>query len=285
MGDVTAFLSLIMYVIAVLCGFFLWWKYGLDENIDEEDLLDTGLMLMFWFFVFARVGYVFVNLRELGGVGAFFSLASAPGFNYLFGWVGVVMATILISKSNEWEEWKILDLLAMPMALVISISYIGLFFRGANPGTPSNIIGVAYPEFPYPVFPIDLLGFLWFFVTYLLIRRIRANFRFYGWYKYNNTVARDGLPFLIFVLMSGVYYGIRGLVESNKVLLLGYPVMVAWFAFLTVASICMIYTRSGRSVREDVLRIFTPKEARFDDPGLRRKASLLKLRRKRRTDD
>lgn len=285
MGSLGRYLSFGVIVVAITVGLFLWWKYGVDDNYEEEELFDSVFMLAFWFVVFARLGYVIVNYRQLSGAGAYFSLFSAPGFNYLTGWMGVIGAIILIAKSNEWDVWKILDLFSLCASGVIAISYLGLFIRGANPGMSVARFGVLYPGSEVGVIPVDLIGALWFGVTFFVVRKIRKNFRFYSWYKYNSTVARDGLAFLSFVIIVGLYYLVRSFIDGKKVLVLGYPWMGMWAVGLIVVAGVLIYFRSGRSVMGDFTRMFTPKEARFSDPGLRRKASLLKLRRKIRDED
>ena len=84
---------------------------------------------------------------------------------------------------------------------------LGGFLNGSNPGKEVVKWGVRYVGSAKRVIPVDLWGAVWFGITLWLVAKVRREFRFYEWYKGERGVARDGLSLMVFVIMTGIYYG------------------------------------------------------------------------------
>lgn len=237
--------------LGLFLGLFWWWRLGRDEHIDESKLFDTGFLLMFVFFAMSRIGYVVSHWDELRTLGNGLAMLAYPGMSY---WVGVVacgILLILIARAREWEVWKLLDIFVVATSLVMVFASIGGLLNGSNPGIEVSRFGLLYPGTELRVFPIDLLNIVWFLVLFGVVSRVRKNFRFYRWYKGDQSSVKDGLAFLVYLGMVSLYYVVRAYLDDGLVTVGGLRVMQMVGLIGFVFSVVMIYIRSGRNVTDD----------------------------------
>ena len=132
--------------------------------------------------------------------------------------VGIVSAGVVIAKFvqvKEWEIWRTLDSLAVTLSLVLVFGSIGLLLnRGELPG--------------------DAIWIVWSLIQFVIVTMVRKNFRFYTWYKGENSVAQDGLAMLVFSGMVAVYYLGVSIIAANW-----WMVMALTLALLTSILIVM----------------------------------------------
>lgn len=214
--------------VALFFGLYWWWKLGRDEHMEETSLFDTYFISLIVFVVVARAVYVLLHLSEFENIYRILGILSFPGMSYLGGALGATLSVVAFAYAREWEIWKILDNLATSLGIVFLIASVGWVLNGSLVGIWMSGIQVA-----------------WAIGYFLIITRVRKNFRFYAWYRNEKTVAQEGLPTLIATLMAGVLYTIRGFLDHSFQLGL-----VSYYTFggvmVVLISIVLIYLKSGR---------------------------------------
>jgi prolipoprotein diacylglyceryltransferase len=215
---------------SLFVGLYWWWKLGRDENLEETSLFDTFFIAMFSGFALGRAVYVILNIADFTNIYRILGVYSFPGVSLVGTLVGVIATVFVISRNQEWETPKIADNLAVTLGVVMVIGSLGGLLNGSLGGVV-----------------VDLIQLVWALVYFVLVSRVRKDFRFYSWYKQNRTVAPDGLAALIGLLMLGVIYFIRGFLEETwRVGPLAYYTIFGFVIVLTSA--LAIYLRSGRTL-------------------------------------
>lgn len=229
--------------LGLFFGLYYFWKLGRDEHWQEIPLFDAFFLSLASYFVIGRVGYVMIYSAEFESIFKIFAILSHPGIIPAVGIVGSLITITLFAKSRDWDLWKALDCFAVSLTLIFVFSSIGAFLNGSNPGRPVSW-GVMYPGLEGKVIPVDLWSFVYSLLSFMTVMRVKKNFRFYSWYKGELSVAQDGLAFLVFTASVGIYYMVRGFIESS----LSVPMIVAG-PLIILSSIYLIYRRSGRRPR------------------------------------
>lgn len=216
--------------VALFVGLYWWWKLGRDENMEEVSLFDTFFIAMFSGFVVGRGVYVILNLADFTNIYRILGVFSFPGMSLVGTIIGVVATVYVISRYQEWETPKIADNLAVTTGIIMVIGSVG----GVLNGSLSGVVA-------------DVVQLVWALIYFVLVSRVRKDFRFYSWYKQNRTVAPDGLAALIGLLMFGIIYFIRGFLEETW--RVGPVAFYTIFGFVVVLiAMFAIYLRSGRTL-------------------------------------
>jgi hypothetical protein len=221
---------------------------GRDEHWEEIALFDSFFLFLLVYLVVGRAGYVILHLSDLGTWYRMIAIFAYPGINAVGGLAAGLIFLILFARAKGWEVWKALDSLVVALSLGIIFSGFGGLLNGSTPGLAVPW-GVAYPGQARRVFPVDLWICLWALVTFLLVSRVRKNFRFYAWYKGEASVAREGLAALTFALLVGWYYLVSGWISQP-----GWRAWILPGQFLigageVAAAVYLIYRRSGKKTQ------------------------------------
>lgn len=231
--------------VGLILGLYFWWKLGRDEHYDETALFDAFFLGLIAFFVVGRSGYIALHSEDLGTVYRFIAFLRYPGLSYVSGIVGAVTSIFLFARSRSWNTWKILDSLAVTLAIILVIGSMGAFLNGSNPGR-EMAIGLTFPEIPGKRFPIDLLGSLWFLAAFAVTSRVRRSFRFYTWYKGDASEAKDGLAALVFLAFAGVYFVFRGFLDDVITHISFIPLMSIGGLIMVLLTAVLVRSRSGK---------------------------------------
>ena len=232
----------VMLSLGLFVGLYYFWKMGRDEHWEEIALFDGFFLALLTYYVVGRVGYVLSNWSEFQSLSAAFSLLSRPGIAHYLGIAGSLVMVIVIARAKNWELWKVLDAFTVALFMILVWGSLGSLLNGSNPGRVVSW-GATYPGLTEKVLPIDLWSLVLAILGFGVTSKIRKNFRFYSWYKGEQSVARDGLAACVGLLFVGVYYLFRAFLSAGAVNWL----LFAAGAFLILFSLGLIYRRSGRS--------------------------------------
>lgn len=229
----------VLFTLGIVAGLYYFWKMGRSEHLPEISLFDAFFISLLMYFLIGRGAYALLNGMELQGAVA---ILSHPGIHNFFGSIGAALSMMLISKIKGWELAKMMDLSAVSFSVMMIFVSLGGLINRNNPGREIPW-GISYPG-TGKVFPIDLLSVISAVIIFVIVYRVRKNFRFYGWYKGEKSVAPEGLAALVLLLLLGVYYALRFFVESS------YPYLMLMLSLILLAvSSVMIYIRSGKRKR------------------------------------
>lgn len=224
---------------------------GRDEHFDETWLFDASFLLIVSYFVFARLMYAVSVWGESSFIEGI-ALFTRPGLVHWAGIVGATLTSIVYARFRGWKVWKVMDFFVVTLSVILIFGHIGALLNGSNPGVQVKYLGLSYPGVDESLFSIDLLGLVWYFLVFILVSRVRKNFRFYQWYKADKGAARDGLSALVFANLTGWYYFVRSFLDDNLLSVWEWPAMRSIGIGLIIMSFVFIYIFSGRKISEDV---------------------------------
>jgi prolipoprotein diacylglyceryltransferase len=248
LGPITIYSYGLFLAMGLFAGLYWFWKMGRDEHWDETWIFDTYFLAVLGYLVGGRVGYVFLN-PELFSLTKSLSLLSHPGLDTLSGIVVSLVVVLFLSRRAEIDPWKVVDTWVVVSAVVMVIGSIGAVLNGSMPGIISDAFGYIHPGDTVPRLSGDIWTFIWSLFCFGVVSRVRKNFRFYSWYKGESSVARDGLAFLVWGGMGGIYYLILGLiVEGYKI---GFvPALTGFGLILVIMAMLLVYYRSGKNKKK-----------------------------------
>lgn len=214
MGPVKIYSYGLMLAIGLFIGLYYWWKMGRDEHFDEIALFDAYFLSLIVFVIFGRAAYVLLHLADLDTFYRMLAILAYPGIDGVVGIITSVIFVIMFARSHSWDEWRVVDSLAVVLSLVLIFGSLGGFLNGSNPGMEASW-GLKYTSQDQPRVPLDILMLLWSVVIFGVVSRVRKNFRFYSWYKGESSIAKDGLAGLIFIVLTGIYYMLAPWIDQN----------------------------------------------------------------------
>lgn len=177
----------VILTLGILTGLYYFWRMGRDEHWDEIAIFDAFFLSLLAYLLAGRIVYTGFHQADLNTLGRAMAILTLPGVNVMGGLGGAITTFLLIAKVREWELWKAADLLAVFLLLIL------VFGAGAaivvNPEAwVRGVVNVV----------LALVGFG-------TVLKVKKNFRFYQWYKGEESVARDGLAASLATLLGGVY--------------------------------------------------------------------------------
>lgn len=191
LGFVKIYTYGVFLTIGLFIALYYWWKMGRDEHFDEISLFDAFFLGLISFFVGARLGYIALNLDKVGSLYRSLAILAFPGLNIV---AGIIVATVflyLYARAQNWEAWKVMDSYVVTLSLAIIFGMIGHTLN-----TNASWLMIAF-------------NILWSIAMFVLVFRVRKNFRFYSWYKGESSTAQEGLATLVYVIGVGMYYLLR----------------------------------------------------------------------------
>ena len=229
LGPVKIYSFGVCLAIGLFLGLYWWWKMGRDEHFDEIALFDGFFMSLMIFVLAGRLGYVLSHWSEMGTLYRSIAILSYPGVNTVVGIVAVSLFTVLFARYHDWNGWKILDSYSVALSLVLVFGGLGALLNGSN-----------------PAWQVNVWGLVWAVISFVVVSRVRKNFRFYAWYKGESSVAQDGLATLLLGELVGVYYLLVGWIGQPLAKIWVIPIeMIIGMVVVLIASY-LIYKRVGR---------------------------------------
>lgn len=162
---------------------------GRDEHFDEIVLFDGFFLSLIIYFIAGRLGYVLTHFGELGTLYRTLAILAYPGINTVIGMIASGIFLYLFARAQEWQVWKVADSFVVTLSLILLFGGVGSILNGTH-----------------PVWQVNVWGSVWALLTFVIVSRVRKNFRFYSWYKGESSTAQDGLASLMFILSVGIYY-------------------------------------------------------------------------------
>jgi phosphatidylglycerol---prolipoprotein diacylglyceryl transferase len=198
----------LMYMLSFVLGYFALKRFARMRklNVSTDDLYDLLFYLILGVMIGGRLGYVlFYDLGSyLGNPLSIFAIWQG-GMSFHGGFVGVVLATILVTRRKGWDFWEIADLVCAGVPIGLGLGRIGNFINGELFGRPSTLPwamvfpeGGSTPRHPSQLYEALLEGL----VLFLILRWIyRKNFyrgtvfwalvAFYGLFRFLIEFARE----------------------------------------------------------------------------------------------
>lgn len=251
-GPVKIYAYGVFLFLALFVGLYWWWKMGRDEHYEEIELFDGYFTALLVFFVGARAAYV-VWHPEIQTWYRAFAFLAYPGFYVGIGIALAVLYLAVYARMQQWDIWKVMDMTSVALAVILMIGSIGTVLNGSNPGLMSDW-GVVYVGETVKRIPVDAWTFVWSLVTFGIVSRVRKQFRFFAWYKRDASVAKDGLSFLTFLFLGGIYMVLAGLLDDVKWKIGVVPGVSLVGAVVLLLAATSVYMRSGKDRGEDLLQ-------------------------------
>lgn len=228
-GPVKIYSYGVCLAIGLFISLYFWWKMGRDEHWDEINLFDGFFLAVIAFAVVGRLGYVILHPEAVGTFSRAFAILAYPGINAPLGIATSVGLMIYFARAHNWQEWKMLDALAVTLLSILIMAGVGSMLNGSRGSWQG-----------------DLWAVLWAIASFAIVSRVRKNFRFYSWYKGEASVAQEGLASLVFGLLIGIYYLVAPWIVQDSWLIWRLPGQFVLGVLGVAGSIYLIQQRVGR---------------------------------------
>lgn len=186
-GPVKIYSMGVFLAIGIFLSLYWWWKMGRDEHLDEIELFDSYFVTLIAMGVGSRLGYVAFHWSDLGTLYRMLAILAFPGLDVISGVVVSLIVITLLARERSWELPKIWDMAAVTASVFGVFISIGALLNGSG----RNVW-------------VDGWLALGSLATFVIVSRVRKNFRFYAWYKGQSSVAKEGLAGWMWVLLMGV---------------------------------------------------------------------------------
>jgi len=194
----------LMYMVSFIIGYFLLKKLAKERRLklSSDDLYDLLFYIIIGVMVGGRIGYVlFYDLRGYLQAPLDILKIWQGGMSFHGGLIGIVLATLYITKKKGWDFWEISDLICAGVPIGLGLGRIGNFINGELYGRPTSLPwGIVFPEggemarHPSQIYEALLEGL----VLYLILRWLfRKNYQpgtvvwgligFYGLFDFSSN--------------------------------------------------------------------------------------------------
>ena len=171
----------LMYMLSFILGYFLLKRYAKYKKLEltTDDLYDLLFFLILGVMVGGRLGYVlFYDLPAyIEDPVAIFKIWQG-GMSFHGGFIGVILATMYISRKKKWNFWQIADLVSVGVPVGLGLGRIGNFINGELFGrTTTRPWGMVFPEggemprHPSQLYEALLEGLVLFLILRWLFRK------------------------------------------------------------------------------------------------------------------
>lgn len=208
--------------LGLLAGIYYFWRLGREEHLDEISLFDTYFLSLFGYYISGRIGYYLLNTETLDSITKILAIIAYPGLNQLSGLIGASAVFVSLTFYKQWNTWKLADMASVSLALTLVFGM------------------VAHLVTDFSRWITSTAAVIWAVATYILVRSVKKNFRFYEWYKQGSSMAKDGLAAMMFVASGGVY-----LIIETIILKMHYVQIVVGIAMILTSGYGIIY-RAGK---------------------------------------
>ena len=207
------------YSLAYIVGFLFAWRYirfltqkkqihSLNKKIDFKFVDDLVFYSIVGLILGARLGYViFYNPSYYLQNPFEIIYLWQGGLSFHGGLLGIVIASLVLSKSNQIDFFQLSDLICVSAPVGIFFGRIANFINGELYGRPSEyFIGMQFPSsdmqyrHPSQLYEAFLEGLIIFIVLNILIHKF-------------DKLKKPGLISSVFLIMYGVF---RFLIEFTR---------------------------------------------------------------------
>lgn len=198
----------LMYMLSFIICFFVLRRYARYKKLQmsTDDLYDFLFYLILGVMIGGRLGYVLFYdfgsyLREPLSIFAIWQ----GGMSFHGGFVGMILATIWITRRKGWNFWEIADLGAAAAPIGLGLGRIGNFINGELYGRVTNVPwamvfpeGGSMPRHPSQLYEAILEGLVLFFILRWFYRKnfyrgtvFWALLAFYGLFRFLIEFVRE----------------------------------------------------------------------------------------------
>jgi phosphatidylglycerol---prolipoprotein diacylglyceryl transferase len=171
----------LMYMVSFILGYFILKKYAKQRQPDlsNDDFYDLLFYLILGVMIGGRLGYVlFYDLHNyLLQPLSIFAIWQG-GMSFHGGFLGVILAALLICRHKGWNFWEIADLACVGVPVGLGLGRIGNFINGELFGRPTSVAwamvfpeGGPVPRHPSQLYEALLEGLLLFLIVRWLYRK------------------------------------------------------------------------------------------------------------------
>ena len=196
-GRIKIFTYGFFFFLAFLAFLFLslkrrkYWA----QDIDEEHIYNLAIISIIAGIIGARIAYILTNISEFK---SFYDIIALwhGGLSFFGGLLLATIADFIYIKIKKLDFWKIADILAVPLALGISIGRVGAFLSGANPGLPTTLPwGIEFQN--VKTHPTALYHAVTDFLTFTILLAVEKKEKIKEKFK-------EGFIFLLFLAFYGI---------------------------------------------------------------------------------
>jgi len=171
----------LMYMISFIAGYFMLKRLAKKKklSVSTDDLYDLLFFLILGVMIGGRLGYVL--FYDFG------SYLQRPieilyiwqgGMSFHGGFVGVILAVLLLCKRRGWNFWEISDLVCAVAPIGLGLVRLGNFINGELYGRPTTLPwGMIFPaggdvvRHPSQIYEALLEGLILFLIVQWLYRK------------------------------------------------------------------------------------------------------------------
>lgn len=141
----------LMMAVAFLLATWLAVRIGRRRGIDPDTILNLGLVVLVSGVAGARLLYVLGHPHEFAGRWHETLYLWQGGLTLWGGFLVAIPAGIFYCARKRLPTWEIADVVAIPVALGVSVGRVGCYLNGCCYGTPTTLPwGVRFPEGSVP---------------------------------------------------------------------------------------------------------------------------------------
>ncbi|AZV46981.1 prolipoprotein diacylglyceryl transferase [Nautilia sp. PV-1] len=178
----------IMYVLALVTGYYAAVKFAEKEGIDKKIIDDyfvwaevgiiLGARIGYFIFYVPNNGYYLLHPWEMFNPFSNGRFVGISGMSYHGAVIGFAIATYLFWKIKKADMWKILDIAALAIPIGYIFGRIGNFLNGRIVGRVTDVPWGVYIDgalrHPIGIYEAFFEGFLTFVLIYIYYKK---------WYK------------------------------------------------------------------------------------------------------
>lgn len=227
-----SFLSL----ISLLFMMFVFWFRCRKENINDDNIFDLEVFLIFLSLVFGRLQFVIFHFQQFSpNILRIFLFMKYPGISMGLALLIIPFFLYWFSRKMRLKTLLVFDNLSISLALGYAIASLGLFMSGVGAGTVSVLPWASvFPGLVGKRHPLSLYESVLFIILTMFIFGFERRF----------PRRQEGLLSFIFIWFFGlVLFTIEFLRVDSVYLLFGFRVGHILGLLLVIAGIILLYKK------------------------------------------
>lgn len=198
----------LMYMLSFIICFFVLRRYAKYKKLQmsTDDLYDFLFYLILGVMIGGRLGYVlFYDLGSYVRDPLSIFAIWQGGMSFHGGFIGMILATIWITRRKGWNFWEIADIGAAAAPIGLGLGRIGNFINGELYGRPTSVPwamvfpeGGTMPRHPSQLYEAILEGLVLFLILRWFYRKnfyrgtvFWALLAFYGLFRFLLEFVRE----------------------------------------------------------------------------------------------